>query len=93
MNYPKDAIAVSKRGEKEVRVLMGEGRCIAYGYKKIDGGKLKKYSVLLELEEGVVEHLLIIPLKGKELVVKHEKEREVRRGVWDEKKNEVVYFP
>lgn len=91
--YPEEAIAVSKTGKKEARILKSAGRFIIYSYKSLDGKEQAKYSLLLEHENGKVEHILLIPTKGgKELVLKHEFE-EKGRFIFDEKMKKVIYFP
>lgn len=96
MEYPDETIAIGAKGRKEARVLESKGKdFVVYGYVDIVTGKpLSKYSVLLRREKGEVEHLFIIRLpKGKELVVKHETEKSPeKRGIFDEKAREVLYF-
>ncbi|MGB9634896.1 MAG: hypothetical protein ACP5H8_02705 [Candidatus Micrarchaeia archaeon] len=93
MEYPEDAIAVAKTGKREVRVLMGEGRYIMYRYREVGGKDLQKYSILLETSTGEIEHIMIVPTKEREIVVKHTSERPFTRGIWDEKHDKVVKFP
>ena len=93
MSVPKEAIATTKKGEKEVRVLRAAGRFVMYEYETLDGKKVGKYSILLEDEGGNLEHLMIVPLKNRELVVSHKRERGITRGILNKKTGKVVRFP
>jgi hypothetical protein len=92
--YPEDCIALDAKGRKEVRILKSLGNDFAvYGYRDVETEKdLSKYSILLK-KKSELEHLIIIPIRsGKELVVKHETEKYEKRGIYDLKKKETVYF-
>lgn len=90
--YPDETIAVSKTGKKEARILKAGGRFIIYGYEALDGKDEMKYSILLAREDGRIEHLMLLPVKGKELVLKHSFE-DKGRAVFDAKRKRVVRFP
>jgi len=95
MGFPEETIAVGAKGRKEARVLRSSGKdFMVYGYAGIEGGAaIAKYSILLKNEKGEVEHLVIVPAAGKELVVKHEIEKSPkRRGIFDEKSGKTIYF-
>ncbi|MDD5171767.1 MAG: hypothetical protein PHF60_01905 [Candidatus ainarchaeum sp.] len=95
MEYPDEVIAVGAKGKKEARVLKSIGKdFVVYGYVDAETGKPEsKYSILLKRESGEVEHLFIVPAGGKELVVKHEVEKNPeKRGIFDSKTGKVVYF-
>jgi|GEM_PF-982266 len=96
MDYPEEAITIGAKGKKEARILKHGGKeFIIYGYFDIGSGRmLEKYSILMKLEDKRIEHLFIIHTAGgKELVVKHEIEEEPKkRGIFDEKTHEIIYF-
>jgi hypothetical protein len=95
MEYPDETIAVGAKGKREARILRSMGKdFIVYGYFDVDAGKaLSKYSILLRNEKGEIEHLIVVPAGGRELVVKHVTEKSPeRRGVYDVKSRKIVYF-
>lgn len=69
--YPKETITITSKGEKEARVIVAEGKMIIYKYKKLNGEEVKdKYSILLILEKGKKERLMVVRGKnGKEIIV------------------------
>lgn len=93
MKLPNECIATTKTGKKEARVLVQYGKYVMYEYRELGGKKVNKYSILLKRDDGKIEHLMIVPLKNRELVVKHAVEESETRGVWDEKNEKVLTFP
>ncbi len=93
MEFPKECITTAKNGKKEVRVLISSGAYIMYEYEQDDGRKSNKYSILLKRNDGKIEHLMIVPLKGKELVVAHKVEGLNNRAIWDKRHKKAVMFP
>lgn len=90
--YPEETIAVSKTGKKEARILKASGKFIVYGYKALEGKDEVKYSILLAHDDGKIEHIMLLPVKGKEIVLKHSFE-EKGRAVFEEKGKKAVHFP
>ncbi len=90
--FPDEVITVSKRGKREVRVLVDRGRYIRYEYLDPVTGKKSENKVKLVLltEDGKQEEYFIIPLKqeGKFLLLKAEVKG--NRKIWDEKKKKAV---
>lgn len=85
--YPDEVIAVNKQGKKEVRVLVEHGKYVKYTYidpetnKKVRVGK---ESIILKNTKGKQEHLFIIPIKGKSLLIR--KLDDKKRKIWDKGK-------
>jgi hypothetical protein len=96
MEFPQECLVSGAKGKKEARVLRSLGAgFVVYGYFDIDAQKpLAKYSILLRKESGEIEHLFIVPTGGgKELVVKHETEKNgAQRGIFDTKEKNMIYF-
>ena len=86
------AMVETKRGKKELRVLISKGKFVKYGYMDMNGEMLKKYSIILFDEDGNGEHYIIVPIKKGELVVKHERDDE-ERWIWDKKRKKSFRFP
>jgi len=95
MEFPEETIAIGAKGKKEARVLRSSGSDFAvYGYFDIEtNSALSKYSILLK-KNGGIEHLIIVPIAGKkEMVVKHEIEKNPKkRGIYDEKTKKIIFF-
>jgi hypothetical protein len=85
MEYPESVITKSKKGEKEVRLLVDKGQFIRYQYMDPKTGKIVekgKFSIILKTAEKE-EHLYLIPLnKGKALVI-YPKSEAKQRKVWN----------
>ncbi len=87
--YPDEVIAVSKKGEREARVLVSKGEYLKYKYKKETGEEVpNKYTIILRTEEGYEEFMFIKTASGKELLVKHEIKKQPPK-VFDEKRRRV----
>ncbi len=90
--FPEEVITVSKRGKREVRVLVDRGRYVRYEYLDPVTGKKSENKVKLVLltEDGKQEEYFIIPLKqeGRFLLLKAEAKG--NRKIWDEKKKKPV---
>lgn len=87
MAYPKEVLAKAK----EARVLIDKGRFVRYSYIDAKTGKApSKYTLLLN-DGKQIDHYFIVPMKGKELVVKRVKESiKKKRKVWDKGKKKTV---
>ncbi len=85
--YPEEVIAISKKGKREVRNLVGEGRYVMYEYLDPETGKRSenKVKLILQTDDGW-EEFFIIPLKekGKSLMLKAERKED--RGIWKDGK-------
>lgn len=94
MEYPKEVIAESK-GKKEARVLVERGKYVKYTYVDANTGKLVKEgkeSIFLKSEEGKIEHLFIIPLQKRFLLIKEKETEESvkKRKIFDKNKKKAV---
>lgn len=82
--YPDEVITVNKQGKKEVRVLVDKGQYVKYTYIDTETNQIVrvgKESIILKNEKGKIEHLFIIPMKGKSLLIR--KNDDKKRKVWD----------
>jgi hypothetical protein len=87
--YPEEVIAISKKGEREARILLSKGEYIKYRYKKEGGGEVpNKYTIILKTEEGYEEFMFVKTAGRKELLVKHEIKKQSPK-VFDEKGKKV----
>jgi len=87
--YPEEVIAVSKKGEREARILVSKGEYLKYRYKKETGEEVpNKYTLILRTEEGFEEFMFVKTASGRELVVKHEIKKQSPK-VFDEKKKTI----
>ena len=85
--YPDEVIAVNKQGKKEVRVLLEKGQYVKYTYIDPETSKIVregKESIILKNDKARLEHLFIIPVKGKSLLIR--KPDDKTRKVWDKNK-------
>lgn len=88
MKYPKEVLAKAK-GKEEARVLIDRGKFVRYRYIDTATGKASaKYTLLLNNGKEI-GHYFIVPMKGKELVVKRIKESK-KRKLWDKEKKKIV---
>lgn len=86
--YPDEVIAINKQGKKEVRVLVEQGKYVKYTYIDPKTNKIVrqgKESIILKNKQGKQEHLFIIPIKGKSLLIR--KLDDKKRKVWDKNKS------
>ncbi len=85
--YPDEVIAVNKQGKREVRVLVEKGKYVRYTYLNPGTNKIVregKESIILKNDKGKLEHLFIIPIKDKFLLIR--KHDDKTRKVWDKNK-------
>lgn len=96
MKYPKEVIATTSKGKKEVRIFVEKGKYMRYTYADPETGKLVgkgKEAVFLKNEKGQYEELFIIPLKDKKafLFKTKEKPRAVKeRKIWVKEKKKAI---
>jgi len=91
LKYPDEVIAVNKKGKKEVRVLVEKGEYVKYTYLNPETNKIVrvgKESIILKNKQGKQEHLFIIPMKGKSLLIR--KLDDKKRKILD--KNKIIEF-
>lgn len=81
MECPDETIAAGATGNREVRMLQSKGEdYVVYRYLDLETMTMQaEYSILLRKEDGSIEHLFIVP-GGKELVVKHESEKNLKNA-------------
>lgn len=86
MQYPEEVLTKDKKGNLEVRTLVGKGKFVKYDYRDPKTGKILengKFSIILKTKDGE-EHYYMIPIKGKFLAIPIKEEN--KRKVWDGKK-------
>ena len=64
--YPEDVVAVTSRGEREVRVLEEKGKYVKYGYVEEKSGKEVKNKFTIALQgKKEVEKFMVVEIGGK----------------------------
>jgi hypothetical protein len=83
--YPPSVLTKNRKGETEVRNLLGRGEFVKYNYtdpktgKPLEGGK---FSIILkDSRTGKEEHYFLIPVKGGFLAIPRQENG--GRMVWD----------
>ncbi|MFH8080579.1 MAG: hypothetical protein QXO84_01735 [Candidatus Aenigmatarchaeota archaeon] len=91
MEYPPEVLTKNKKGQIEVRNLLGRGIFVLYDYRDVENfqplenGKKK---ICLKYEDGSVKEFYIIPTKtkGRELLLKSKEDGNKYIKVWNDKK-------
>ncbi len=78
------ARTMTRKGEKEYRIMLAEGRFVMYAYETPDGKRVAKWS--LALDTG--EKFLFIPMKNGKYLVIPETFRQLR--VYDKAHDRIV---
>ena len=83
--FPEEVLTRTKRGEMEVRSLIGRGGYVRYNYlhpdsgQPMEGGKVK---LVLRSESGKTEEFFIIPTKSRRDLLIPAAEKGARK-IWD----------
>ncbi len=99
MKYPKEVIAITSKGKKEVRIFLERGKYVRYTYADPETGKIVKKgkeAVFLKSEKGKYVEFFVVPIGEKKNLlfkIKEKEEKVKKRKVWlKEKKKAIPLF-
>ncbi|MCX8174337.1 MAG: hypothetical protein N3F63_07020 [Thermoplasmata archaeon] len=88
--YPEEVFTTSRKGVREVRVLIDSGKFFRYKYVDPESGKAEeKVKILLVTDGGRVEEFFVFPVKGSKFLFVPQ-EYKGRRAVWDGEKPIII---
>ena len=89
MDIPKDVIAETKKGKKEVRWLVSRGEFVWYEYRDVkDLKKVGKSRIFLKSKDGEIKSFFLIPLKDEKMLA-IEADKDENKKIWNDKTKKV----
>ncbi len=83
MEYPEEVITESKKGKKEARVLVDQGKFVRYSYVDVETGNRDKKMKIVLAHDGDYEEYFVVPMKDGKRYLLIPAEKKPNRKLWD----------